>query len=152
MDGHNMASIPIRLTHSEVAALAGLLDGMHDAYASGSLAISDATFGVLITARAKITKAATDIVHADTASRRRPTLAGEANGGCRYCGVVGLHECPTSAKPVTPEERAFLDYLNRARNRQINPDCETGEHPACGGDAWDLAAAALTTCKCECHT
>ena len=32
-----------------------------------------------------------------------------------------------------------------------NPDCATGKHKACAGDAWDETTDAATTCGCWCH-
>lgn len=33
----------------------------------------------------------------------------------------------------------------------MNPDCKTGSHKACAGDAWDDTTDQLTECACECH-
>lgn len=34
----------------------------------------------------------------------------------------------------------------------INPDCLTGKHQACAGDAWDVLTDSATPCVCPCHT
>lgn len=33
----------------------------------------------------------------------------------------------------------------------MSPDCMTGKHRACTGDAWDLHDDEPTDCDCDCH-
>lgn len=32
-----------------------------------------------------------------------------------------------------------------------SPDCRSGKHGSCTGDAWDLERDQLTACPCGCH-
>jgi hypothetical protein len=91
MDGHNMASIPIRLTHDEVAGLAKLLDLLYADDVSSEANITPDDRNAIRGAWAKIAKTATDIVYADRA-RRRPA--------------------PVETKPYSAEELAFLEHID----------------------------------------
>lgn len=33
----------------------------------------------------------------------------------------------------------------------LNPDCVTGKHRACHGDAWDFMTDLPSVCACACH-
>jgi hypothetical protein len=52
----------------------------------------------------------------------------------------------TTETPVDSKEGAVVDGTI-----WMNPDCTTGKHPACRGDAWDLHSDSPTSCECDCH-
>jgi hypothetical protein len=64
-------------------------------------------------------------------------------GRCRWNAWWAKLELP---RPEWAEVAAAS--LVRVR---VNPDCKTGKHDACNGDAWDTIRDAVTECPCTCH-
>ncbi|MCA0217941.1 MAG: hypothetical protein LCH43_11375 [Actinobacteria bacterium] len=60
-------------------------------------------------------------------------------------------------QPMTLEERVMSarEHIHRAfeevERPHLNPDCESGKHLACRGDAWCFVEDAAVDCGCRCH-
>lgn len=54
------------------------------------------------------------------------------------------------AVPLTPEDLAIAQQgiLRAASTDPICPECRSGKHPNCDGQAWDPTTDAPTTCAC----
>lgn len=50
-----------------------------------------------------------------------------------------------AATELINEERSGRRWYN------LSPDCVSGKHPACHGDAWNHKEDAAAACDCECH-
>jgi hypothetical protein len=94
-----MTTTAIQLTDDETTVLAKVLDTLSPAQAGACLS-SDDELAVFINARRQISSRALELVHADTASRRR----GNAH-------PQSLRDEPV--RSFSTEELAFLRYIDR---------------------------------------
>lgn len=50
---------------------------------------------------------------------------------------------------------AAQDIVNESRSTRrwynLSPDCVSGKHPACHGDAWNHKDDEAAACDCDCH-